>query len=111
MDCARDQFFARTGLSQDNYISFGRCDSGNLGQDFLKRRAVANDVPEAGPKFVLEKLVLELEVFLLGDAAQRHHPAEHSRGTSTTRSSIGMFTRRIGPIPNLRHVHSGYDRE
>src|SRR5882724_9547759 len=77
MDCARHQFFARTGLSQDNYISLGRCDSGNLGQDFLKRWAVANDVPETGPKFVLEKFVLELEVFLFGDAAQRHHPADH----------------------------------
>src|SRR6266446_1993867 len=91
MDCARHQFFARTGLAQDNYISLGRCDSGNLGQDFMKRRAVAKDVPEAGPKFVLEKLVLELEVFLFGDAAQRHHPAEHFAAIISVGSGFHIY--------------------
>src|SRR2546426_6615268 len=90
MDGARHQFLARTGLSQNNYISLGRCDSSNLGQDFLQRRTAPNDVPEAGPKFVVEKLVLELEVFLFGDATQRHHPANHFAAIVAVRSRFYM---------------------
>src|SRR5439155_11678424 len=95
MDCTRHQLLAGARLSQNNYISLGRCDSSNLGQDLLQRRTVPNDVPETGPKFVLEEFIFKLEVLLLGDAAQRHHPANHFAGVIAVRSRFYM-----NPVPS-----------
>jgi hypothetical protein len=54
------QFLARAGLAQDENVRLGRSDSRDLRKDFLQRRAVPNDVSEAGPKLLFQKFILDV---------------------------------------------------
>src|SRR5579863_7975115 len=88
---ARDQFLARAGLAQDEDVSLGWGDGGNLGKNFLQGRALADDISEAGAELVMQEFIFELEILLPGNAAQRHYASNHLATVISIRGGLHLY--------------------
>src|SRR5690349_12272606 len=86
-----DQFLARAGFAQDEDVSLGWGDGGNLGKNLLQGRALADDISKACPKFMLEEFIFKLEILLPGNATQGHYASNHLAAVISIRGGLHLY--------------------
>jgi len=75
MDGTRHRFLTRAGFAHHKHVGLGRRDGRDLRQHLLDRGALADDIAEVFPNFVLEEFVFPFETLLPFQATECQNSA------------------------------------